>query len=90
MSKPIVAFDLPEHRITAGKSALYAYPNDELDFARKIAILIDNPEMRNRMGKIGCERIEEQFAWDHQKVHLLEAYTKISQLSQDLDDSFPK
>jgi glycosyltransferase involved in cell wall biosynthesis len=31
LSKPIVAFDLPEHRVSAGESALYACPNEELD-----------------------------------------------------------
>ena len=36
LAKPIVAFDLTEHRATAGEAALYAKPNDEHDFARLI------------------------------------------------------
>ena len=51
LGKPTVAFDLPEHRITAGGAALYARPNDELDFARQLAVLMDNPEQRQKMGE---------------------------------------
>ena len=74
MSKPIVAFDLPEHRVTAKGAALYARPNDELDFARQIELLMDNPEQRKEMGRIGRERIEKELAWDYQTVHLIKAY----------------
>jgi len=41
LAKPTVAFDLPEHRVTADGAVLYACPNNELDFAQKIATLID-------------------------------------------------
>ena len=74
MGKPIVAFDLPEHRVTANGAALYVRPNDELDFARQIAILMDNPEQRKEMGRIGRERIEKELAWNHQTMHLIHAY----------------
>lgn len=74
LAKPIVAFDLPEHRVTAQDAAIYARPNDELDFARQIAFLMDDPERRQRMGQIGRERIETGLAWSYQERHLLEAY----------------
>jgi glycosyltransferase involved in cell wall biosynthesis len=76
--KPIVAFDLPEHRVTARDSALYARPNDELDFARQIAELLDDPEKRKRMGKKGRERVENALAWKYQQNYLLEAYSVMS------------
>jgi glycosyltransferase involved in cell wall biosynthesis len=79
LQKPIVAFDLPEHRVTAGEAALFARPNDELDFARQIAILMDDPERRKRMGEIGRERVENQLAWPFQKKSLLKAYESLSQ-----------
>lgn len=72
--KPIVAFDLPEHRVTAQEAALYARPNDELDFARQLARLMDDPKRRREMGRIGRQRIETQLAWMHQEKHLLAAY----------------
>jgi glycosyltransferase involved in cell wall biosynthesis len=77
MEKPVVAFDLPEHRFTAQAAALYARPNDELDFARQIALLIDDPERRKKMGQVGRERVENELAWSHQAKHLLDAYASV-------------
>jgi glycosyltransferase involved in cell wall biosynthesis len=77
LAKPIVAFDLPEHRVTIQDGALYAKPNDELDFARKISILMENQELRNKMGRINRSRIEEDLNWTHQAKHLISAYAKL-------------
>ncbi len=77
VSGPLVAFDLPEHRVSAGDAALYAQPNDELDFARKISTLMDDPARRKAMGAIGRRRVDEELAWVHQREHLLEAYEKL-------------
>ncbi len=78
LSKPIVAFDLTEHRFTAQEAALYAQPNDELDFARKIAALMDDPERRARMGAFGRRRIETELAWRYSVPKLLQAYEKLA------------
>lgn len=75
--KPIVAFDLPEHRVTAQDAAVYARPNDEFDFARQIAALMDDPERCHKMGRMGRERVEAHLAWSHQEKHLLEAYGRL-------------
>lgn len=74
LGKPIVAFDLPEHRVTAGESALYARPNDVQDFALKIKELLDNPAIRFRMGEAGRERVEKELSWKCQERLLLSAY----------------
>lgn len=76
MGKPIVAFDLPEHRATAHDSALYAKPNSESDFADQIATLMDDPQMRNKMGHLGQKRIREQLAWEYQRERLLSVYAR--------------
>lgn len=78
LGKPIVAFDLPEHRISAADAAIYARPNDEYDFAQKIAELIDSPDRRQQMGQIGRKRIETKFAWSYQEQNLLSAYEKVA------------
>ena len=57
VGKPLVAFDLPEHRVTAGDAALYATPNDERDFAQKLEELIAAPELRASMGIYAIERV---------------------------------
>jgi glycosyltransferase involved in cell wall biosynthesis len=72
--KPSVAYDLPEHHVTAGGSALYAIPDDEIDMARQIATLIEDPGLRARMGVIGRQRVEQGLAWSYQKEHLLALY----------------
>ena len=78
LGKPIVAFDLPEHRVTAQDAAVYARPNDELDFAQRILALMDDPERREKMGQIGRHRVETELAWPHQEQYLLEAYATVS------------
>ena len=78
LGKPAVAFDLTEHRVTAQDAAVYAEPNDELDFARKIALLMDDPERRRVMGEIGKQRVRTELAWSHQEKHLLKVYQALS------------
>lgn len=78
VGKPVVSFDLPEHRFTAQEAAVYARVNDELDFARQIACLMDNPRQREEMGRIGRERVERELSWDHQVKHLLAAYQAVT------------
>jgi glycosyltransferase involved in cell wall biosynthesis len=74
MAKPTVVFDLPEHRVTLQDAGLYATSNNELDFAKKISLLIDDPIRRKKMGEIGLSRVRNELAWSHQEIHLLAAY----------------
>jgi glycosyltransferase involved in cell wall biosynthesis len=74
LGKPTVAFDLTETRFSAGEAALYAAPNDELDFARKVCWLLDRPEECARMGRLAQQRVAETLAWEHSVQHLLRAY----------------
>ncbi len=81
VGKPIVAFDLPEHRRSAGDAALYATPSQEADFARQIVRLMDDPTLRKELGTIGRQRVEDQLAWPHQAQKLLQAYSSLHRLS---------
>jgi glycosyltransferase involved in cell wall biosynthesis len=74
MSCPIVSFDLPESRISAGEAAVYAGNDDEQEFARLIAELLDDPERRAAMGATGRRRVEQSLSWNASKQQLLEAY----------------
>ena len=76
-AKPIVAFDLPEHRFTAQEAALYVRPNDELAFARALAELMDDPGRRQAMGAFGRERISSELAWHYSAQHLVGAYRRL-------------
>jgi glycosyltransferase involved in cell wall biosynthesis len=74
LGKPIVQFDLTEGRVSAQDASLYAKPNDARDLAEKIVALLDDPALRDRMGRIGRERVERDLAWPHEVPKLLEAY----------------
>lgn len=73
-AKPIVAFDLTETRRSAGKAALYVRPNDEMEFAKQIAYLMDHPEVRAEMGAFGRSRVESDLSWAASAESLLRAY----------------
>ncbi|WP_063726523.1 glycosyltransferase family 4 protein [Streptomyces sp. RTd22] len=74
MGRPIVSFDLREARVSAGDAAVYAPANDEAAFAGLIALLLDDPEKRARMGKLGQERISGPLSWRNSQASLLAAY----------------
>jgi glycosyltransferase involved in cell wall biosynthesis len=77
LEKPVVAFDLAETRLSAQGAALYATPNLVEDFADRIEMLLDDEELRLKMGAIGRQRVEEELNWDHTKKNLLLAYDKL-------------
>jgi len=77
LEKPVVAFEMTEHRASAGDAALYATPNDEHDFARKIAKLIEDPQLRRTLGEIGVTRVRRQLAWKFQALSLVAAYQNL-------------
>jgi glycosyltransferase involved in cell wall biosynthesis len=74
MSKPVVAFDLPENRVTAGDAALYARDNSERDLARLVAYLMDNPQERASLGQRGRQRVIDFWRWEIQQSKLIALY----------------
>jgi len=72
--RPIVAYDLREHRESAAEGALYAQPNREDDLGDKIAELLDDPVRRGVMGAYNRRRFLERMAWEHSKGELLRGY----------------
>ena len=71
---PLVTFDVHETRLLAGEAASYVEAGDSGGMASEIARLLDDPEERRRMGGVGRERIEQQFAWDRQEERYLEIF----------------
>lgn len=82
VGRPIVLFDLVESRVSAGPAAIYAIPDDKNDLVDNILELLDDPERRAEMGRLGRRRIEEELAWEHQKEQLLAAYSKLGALKR--------
>jgi glycosyltransferase involved in cell wall biosynthesis len=77
LGMPIVAFDLAETRFSAQSAALYAIPNSVEDFAEKIALLLDEEEIRLKTGSYGQKRVREELSWEQSKEHLLALYREI-------------
>ncbi len=77
MGRPIVSFDLDETRVSAGDAAVYAPANDEREFARLIAELLDDPDRRTRMGEIGRKRVEGELSWQVSARNLIRVYEQV-------------
>lgn len=77
LAKPIVQFELTEGRFSAQEASLYAKKNDAEDMAKKIVELIDNPELRSKMGDFGRQRVENELEWKYEAPKLLAAYDQL-------------
>jgi glycosyltransferase involved in cell wall biosynthesis len=77
MARPMVSFDLVEARVSAGDSAVYVEPNDELAFAKAIDALLQDPERRRRMGESGYRRVAEDLSWEVSRRALVRFYEQL-------------
>ena len=75
LKKPIVQFDLKEGRFSASEASLYA--KDVPDFAQKIIELIDNEDIRQKMGEYGYTRVINKLSWNHESQKLIDFYNII-------------
>lgn len=87
LGKPIVQFDLKEGRFSAMDASLYADGKAGVeDFAAKILSLLENSEVREKMGDFGRDRVQKTLAWEHSVPNLLAAYDRVfSKSRQDID-----
>jgi glycosyltransferase involved in cell wall biosynthesis len=89
---PFVAFDVLETRALGKGAARYVEPGNAADMAREVARLLDAPEERGSIGRIGRERIEREFAWDRQEERYLALYERLIGNPRQVadDDSAPR
>jgi glycosyltransferase involved in cell wall biosynthesis len=78
LGRAVASYALPESRVSAGDSALYAAPGDPDSLGRCVAELLDDPARRERMGAMARERIETELSWQHSEGALLAAYARVS------------
>jgi glycosyltransferase involved in cell wall biosynthesis len=71
---PIVASDLTEARVSAGRAALYVEPGDPERMAAAIDALLNDPDRRREMGEAGRARLHGELAFEYSLPHLLAAY----------------
>ena len=74
LAKPIVQFELTEGHYSAQEASLYAEQNNAKDMADKIVYLLENPEIRRKMGEYGRNRVINELSWEHTSKALLEGY----------------
>jgi glycosyltransferase involved in cell wall biosynthesis len=75
--RAMVSFDLKESRYSARDGALYATPNDEIEFGEKIIQLLDDEKLRSEMGQTNRERVKTELSWEHTSRELLRAYASL-------------
>ena len=75
--KAQVMFDLKEGRESAGGAAVYVTENSAPKLAEAIGRLLDDPAMRERMGRLGAERIRSELGWERSVDQLLRAYREV-------------
>ena len=73
-AKPQVMFDLKEGRFSAGDAARYVPENSAQALGQAIADLLDDPEERERMGRLGHERFHSLLNWEKSVEQLKAAY----------------
>jgi glycosyltransferase involved in cell wall biosynthesis len=76
-AKPQVLFDLKEGRASAGDAAAYVGENSAVKFAETLNRLLDDPAARERMGKLGEERMRTELHWDRSVKELTAAYKQV-------------
>ena len=64
-SRPVVASRLGglPYTVVEGTTGLLCHPGKPEQLAQKIALLLDDPELRRRLGTAGRKRFEEHYAW---------------------------
>src|SRR5271165_7113107 len=75
--RPVVAFDLLEHRRSAESAAVYVSENDDAALGRAIRELVLDAERRETMSRYARERFREVLAWENSEQRLIAFYRQL-------------
>ncbi len=75
--RPIVAFDLLEHRRSAESAAVYVKGNDDAALARAIRELLLDVERRHTMSQFARGRFRDELAWENSEKQLIATYRQL-------------
>ena len=71
---PVVAFDLRETRVSAGRRGGVRHADgrrtDVREYAKAIVDLMDDADSRAQLAKVGRARVEDELAWPHPGARL--------------------
>ena len=74
LGKPVIAYDMVENRVSAGDAGLYAKPSEPRELARQFMSLVEDPNLRHRLGRNGQIRIRAELAWEYSAAALVNLY----------------
>lgn len=77
---PTVLSDLPPSRpfVGDGQCAIMVKPDNYSAYADAIIKLINDKELRQRMGEIARQRIVERYNWEHEANEILKIYDELT------------
>lgn len=75
--RPVVLYNLTEGRRTLGEGALYARPDDPIDFAKQLEKLLESESLRNELGAYSRKRTEEGLNWSSESAKLVAAFSSL-------------
>jgi glycosyltransferase involved in cell wall biosynthesis len=80
-AKPVVAFDVEgiNEAVVNEATGFLIPPGDTVGFSKKLADLIDSPELRTQMGQYGFQRVEKKFNITEKMKDLEAIYDKLLQ-----------
>lgn len=81
LGRPIVAYDMVEHRYSAQGGAVYVAANDEEQYAWEIRKLLLDPDKREEMSLKNTERFINEISWDSSQASLLSIYSRLLPLT---------
>ena len=73
--------------MTDGQEGILVSPKDNTQLAKALSYLIDNPEIRKRMGTTGRQRVEE-FRWDKVAGEVLAYYKDLVKFNVDTSEIY--
>lgn len=72
--KPQVSFDLVEGRASAQEAGVYVSENSASMLGDAVVATLGNPELREKMGKLGYHRLHHELNWERSVTQLIAAY----------------
>ena len=77
LGRAVVAYDLPETRVSGGEAVAYAAGDRVEDLAAAVLALADDPRRLAELQRAGRARVRDVLGWQHQAPHLLAVYEKL-------------
>jgi len=74
--KPVVSFALKESMFSLKNAGVFIPPNDTEKMAKAIIELIDDRQLRSKLGAIARRRVK-QLSWDKVSIPLIQAYESL-------------